>query len=76
MRNDGDTQMNAHRIPTRIARGLTIIRQNVGRLDSAQAHGNTFEARMLVKSIQNECDQLRQYLGLLVEKSGVSEKSS
>ncbi len=61
--------MNAHRIPTRIARGLSLIRQEAARLDSARLDGNAFEVKMSIKTIKDECEHLRQFVGLLVEKS-------
>jgi hypothetical protein len=64
--------MNAHRIPTRIARGLSLIRQEATRLESARFDGNSFEAKMAVKTIKEECEHLRQFVGLLVEKSDVT----
>lgn len=61
--------MSSQRIPLRIARGLATMRDEAARLDRYGANIDNYQARTALKTIKDECDQLRQYLGLLVERS-------
>jgi hypothetical protein len=62
--------MNTQRIPVRIAKGLTLIRNEAARLDSARIEGHEDEANAALSTIRNECDHLRQYVGMLVDRAG------
>ncbi len=46
----------------RIVQGLNLIRGEASRLDSARAEGKSFEARLALKTIKDECFHLRQVL--------------
>ena len=62
--------MNTQRIPVRLAKGLTIIRNEAAKLDTARVEGHEQEAHAALDTIRNECDHLRQYVGMLVERAG------
>ena len=51
----------------RIAQGLTLIRGEASRLDSARAEGKSFEAHLALKTIKDECFHLKQVLQELRE---------
>jgi hypothetical protein len=46
----------------RIVRGLNLIRVEASRLDTARADGKSFEAKLALKTIKDECLELRQFL--------------
>lgn len=46
----------------RIVKSLNVIRGEASRLDSARAEGKSFEAKMALKSINDEYHDLRQFL--------------
>jgi hypothetical protein len=46
----------------RIVKGLNLIRGEASRLDSARAEGRSFEAKLALKTIKDECFHLRQFL--------------
>jgi hypothetical protein len=46
----------------RIVRSLNLIRGEAARLDSARTEGKSFEAKMALKTINDECYSLRQFL--------------
>ena len=61
--------MDSHRIPVRLVRGLTLIRNEVAKLDREGLHATSFETHVALKTIKDECDHLRQYVGLLAERA-------
>ncbi len=46
----------------RIVKGLNVIRGEASRLDSARAEGKSFEAKLALKTIKDECFDLRRLL--------------
>jgi hypothetical protein len=60
--------MNADRIPARIARGLTLIRDQANKLDRGGIEPNSFESHIALKTIKDECEHLRQYVGAWTER--------
>ncbi|MGO4685880.1 hypothetical protein [Hyphomicrobium sp. 2TAF46] len=46
----------------RIVKGLNLIREEASRLDAARAEGKSFEAKLALKTIKDECFHLRQVL--------------
>ncbi|MBS0233822.1 MAG: hypothetical protein JSR99_10080 [Proteobacteria bacterium] len=54
--------METERAADRIVRGLNLIRSEASRLDSARAEGKSFEAKLALKTIKDECFLLREYL--------------
>ncbi len=46
----------------RIVKGLNLIRGEATRLDTARAEGKSFEAKVALKTIKDECFHLRQFL--------------
>jgi len=65
----GIGHMDSHRIPVRIARGLTLIRNEAAKLDREGLHATSFESRVALKTIKDECDHLRQCVALLAERA-------
>ena len=61
--------MDSHRIPVRIAGGLTLIRNEAAKLDRGGLYATPFETHLALKTIKDECDQLRQYVALLGERA-------
>jgi hypothetical protein len=51
----------------RIVKGLNLIRGEASRLDTARAEGKSFEAKLALKTIKDECFHLRQFLHELRE---------
>ena len=60
--------MNTERIPARIARGLILIRDQASKLDKGGIDPNSFEAHIALKTIKDECEHLRQYIGAWTER--------
>ena len=60
--------MNTERIPARIARGLILIRDQASKLDRGGIDPNSFESHMALKTIKDECEHLRQYIGVWTER--------
>ncbi len=54
--------MEAQGAAERIMRGLHLIRTEASRLDSARAEGKSFEAKLALKTIKDECHNLRAFL--------------
>jgi hypothetical protein len=54
--------METDRAAERIVRGLNVIRGEAMRLDTARAEGKSFEAKLALKTIKDECLHLRQFL--------------
>ena len=54
--------MEVERAADRIVRGLNLIRTEACRLDSARAEGKSFEAKLALKTIKDECIFLREFL--------------
>ncbi|SFV32203.1 hypothetical protein SAMN04488557_1515 [Hyphomicrobium facile] len=52
----------------RIVKSLNLIRGEASRLDCARAEGKSFEAKMALKMINDECYDLRQFLHELQQK--------
>ena len=46
----------------RIVKGLNLIRGEASRLDTARAEGKSFEAKLALKTIKDECFDLRRFL--------------
>ena len=61
--------MDSHRIPARIARGLTLIRNEAAKLERGGLHATSWETHMALKTIKDECDHLRQFVALLAERA-------
>jgi hypothetical protein len=61
--------MDSHRIPVRIARGLTLIRNEAAKLDRGGLHATSWETHMALNTIKEECDHLRQFVALLGERT-------
>ena len=59
--------MNSHKIPIRIARGLTLIRDQAAKLDRGGLHATSWETHIALKTIKDECDHLRQFVAMLAE---------
>jgi hypothetical protein len=60
--------MNTERIPICIVRGLILIRDQANKLDKGGVDPNSFEAHVALKTIKDECEHLRQYIGLWTER--------
>jgi hypothetical protein len=54
--------MDTDRAAERIVKGLNLIRGEASRLDAARAEGKSFEAKLALKTIKDECFHLRQFL--------------
>jgi hypothetical protein len=54
--------MQADQAAERIVRGLNLIRVEASRLDAARAEGKSFEAKLALKTINDECLELRDFL--------------
>lgn len=54
--------MDTNEAAERIVRGLNLIRGEATRLDTARAEGRSFEAKLALKTIKDECFHLRQFL--------------
>lgn len=54
--------MDKDRAAERIVQGLNLIRGEASRLDTARAEGRSFEAKLALKTIKDECFHLRQFL--------------
>ena len=65
----GIGQMGSHRIPVRIARGLTLISNEAAKLERGGLHATSWETHMALKTIKDECDHLRQFVALLAERA-------
>ena len=59
--------MEKDRAAERIVRGLNLIRGEAARLDSARSEGRSFEAKLALKTIREECLHLREFLHELEE---------
>ena len=64
----GNRHMHTERIPARIARGLILIRDQANKLDRGGIEPNSFESHIALKTIKDECEQLRQYIGVWTER--------
>jgi hypothetical protein len=49
-------------VAERILKGLKRIRGEASRLDTASAEGKSFEAKLALRTINDECLYLRRYL--------------
>jgi hypothetical protein len=54
--------MDTVKATERIVKGLNLIRGEASRLDSARVDGKSFEAKLALKTIKDECFHLRQFL--------------
>jgi hypothetical protein len=68
--------MNAHMIPARVSRGLILIRDQANKLDNGSFSPNSYEAHVALKTIKDECEHLRQYIGMLTELNRLVEQES
>ena len=68
--------MNTHLIPARISRGLILIRDQANKLDNGGFSPNSFEAHVALKTIKEECEHLRQYIGMLTELNRLVEEDN
>jgi hypothetical protein len=59
---NGVCVMGTDKAADRIVKSLNLIRGEASRLDSARAEGKSFEAKMALKTIKDECYHLRQFL--------------
>lgn len=59
--------MDTNEAAERIVRGLNLIRGEATRLDTARAEGRSFEAKLALKTIKDECFHLRHFLSELRE---------
>ena len=65
--------INTHMIPVRISRGLILIRDQANKLDRGGFSPNSFEFHVALKTIKEECEHLRQYIGMLTELNRLVE---
>jgi hypothetical protein len=49
-------------VAERVVKGLNRIRGEASRLDTARAEGKSFDAKLALKTIKDECFHLRRYL--------------
>lgn len=61
-RTIGVCVMEADRAAERIIKGLNLIRVEATRLDAARLEGKSFEAKLALKTIKDECLHLREFL--------------
>lgn len=54
--------MGTEKAADRIVKSLNLIRGEASRLDSARAEGKSFEAKLALKTIKDECFHLHQFL--------------
>jgi len=59
---NGVCVMDTDKATKRIVKGLNLIRGEALRLDSARAEGKSFEATLALKTINDECFHLRQFV--------------
>ena len=48
---------------------LTLIRNEAAKLDRGGLHATSWETRMALKTIKDECDHLSQFVSLLAERA-------
>jgi hypothetical protein len=54
--------MDTAKATERLVKGLNLIRGEASRLDIARSEGKSFEAKLALKTITDECFHLRQFL--------------